>query len=88
MGYFPTYTLGNLLAAQFMERARAEPPHLDEACRRGDFSTLKGWLVNHIHRHGQRYRTAELCRLVTGHDLSAQPLLRHLRGKFVPLYRG
>jgi len=88
IGYFPTYTLGNLLAAQFLEKARADLGHLDEVCRRGEFYALKDWLVHHIHRHGQRHRTAELCRLVTGHELSARPLLRHLRGKFLPLYQG
>jgi carboxypeptidase Taq len=87
IGYFPTYTLGNLYAAQFMDQARADLPDLDAAVRRGDFGELKTWLNDKIHRHGQRWRAAELCRRVTGRDLSPQPLLRYLREKFGRLYR-
>jgi carboxypeptidase Taq len=86
IGYFPTYTLGNLYAAQFMEQARADMPDLDQNVRRGDFGALKGWLNDRIHRHGQRWRAAELCRRVTGRDLSPEPLLRYLRQKYAALY--
>jgi carboxypeptidase Taq len=85
-GYFPTYTLGNLYAAQFLEQARADLGDLDSAFRGGDFRGLKNWLTAKIHRHGQRYRAPDLCRHVTGKPLSHAPLLRHLRGKFGPLY--
>jgi carboxypeptidase Taq len=85
-GYFPTYTLGNLYAAQFMERARQDLPGLDEQFRRGDFAGLKNWLTAKIHRQGQRYRAPELCRQVTGKTLSHEALIRHLCGKFGPLY--
>jgi carboxypeptidase Taq len=47
---------------------------------------LRAWLLEKIHRHGKRYRAAELCRLVTGQPLSAEPLLRHLRGKAETVY--
>jgi len=86
IGYFPTYTLGNLYAAQFMEQARADLPDLDEDLRRGDFGELKSWLNDRIHRHGQRWRAADLCRRVTGRDLSPQPLLQYLRQKYSLLY--
>jgi carboxypeptidase Taq len=85
-GYFPTYTLGNLYAAQFMEAARRELGDLDEPFRRGEFTPLKEWLAAKIHRHGQRYPAAELCRRVTGQPLSPEPLMRHLHAKFAPLY--
>jgi carboxypeptidase Taq len=85
-GYFPTYTLGNLYAAQFMERARRDCGDLDDDFRHGDFGQLKGWLNEKIHRPGQRYRAPELCRRVTGKTLSHKPLLTYLRGKFAPLY--
>jgi carboxypeptidase Taq len=87
IGYFPTYTLGNLYAAQFMETARADLPDLDADFSRGDFSRLKGWLREKIHSQGQRYRAAELCRRVTGRQLSHRPLIAYLREKFAPLYR-
>ena len=52
MGYFATYTLGNLYAAQFMEAARREMPGLDDDFRAGRFAPMKGWLNANIHRHG------------------------------------
>jgi carboxypeptidase Taq len=87
IGYFPTYTLGNLYAAQFMEQARHDLGDLDADFRRGEFGQLKGWLNEKVHRPGQRYRPAELCRLVTGRPLHHQPLLAYLRSKYAPLYQ-
>jgi carboxypeptidase Taq len=86
LGYFPTYTLGNLYAAQLMEQARADLGDLDADFRRGEFGRLKGWLNEKVHRQGQRYRAAELCRRVTGKPLSPRPLVEYLRKKFAPLY--
>ena len=54
--------------------------------RRGEFVPLRDWLRTHIHSHGRRYPAAELARRVTGVPLSHEALLRHLRGKFAPLY--
>jgi carboxypeptidase Taq len=81
IGYFPTYTLGNLYAAQFFEQARKDIPGLEEEFSRGDFAPLLNWLRHNIHRHGKRYRAGELVKRVTGRELSAEPLLRHLRSK-------
>src|SRR5262249_41902756 len=86
LGYFPTYTLGNLYAAQFMEQARADLPGLGEAARRGEFGDLTRWLHEKIHRHGQRWRGGELCRRVTGRELSPKPLMTYLRDKYAALY--
>jgi carboxypeptidase Taq len=86
IGYFPTYTLGNLYAAQFMDQARRELGDLDADFRRGEFGGLKKWLNEKIHHVGQRYRAADLCRRVTGKPLGHQPLLTYLRGKYRPLY--
>ena len=86
IGYFPTYTLGNLYAAQFMEQARTDLPNLDTEVRRGEFSGLKKWLNDKIHAHGQRWRARDLCRRVTGRDLSPAPLMRYLKGKYAELY--
>jgi carboxypeptidase Taq len=86
IGYFPTYTLGNLYAAQFMEQARRDLPDLDGDIRAGRFLGLKGWLNEKIHRAGQRYRSGELCQRVTGQPLSHQPLMAYLRDKYAPFY--
>ena len=86
MGYFPTYTLGNLYAAQFYEAACDAIPDLDAQFARGEFDALRTWLNDNIHAHGRRYRAAQLCEHVTGKPLSADPLLRHLEGKLAPIY--
>lgn len=83
IGYFPTYTLGNLYAAQFSDAATRElgADALTAAIRAGDFAPLKGWLRERIYRHGRRFRAAELCRRATGRPLSAKPFLTYLDGK-------
>lgn len=86
LGYFPTYTLGNLYAAQFMEQARRDLPGLDDDSRRGDFTRLRHWLNDKIHRPGMRWRPRVLCEKVTGKPLSPQPLVNYLRQKFGALY--
>jgi carboxypeptidase Taq len=81
IGYFPTYTLGNLMAAQLWERIRYDLDDLDEQLERGDFAPLREWLYEHVHRHGRKYKPRELLRRVTGDDLRAEPFLRYLRAK-------
>ena len=86
IGYFPTYTLGNLYAAQFMERARQDLPGLEDDFRRGEFARLKGWLNDKVHLPGQKYRPNDLCRRVTGSPLGHGPLVAYLRQKYGRLY--
>jgi carboxypeptidase Taq len=86
LGYFPTYTLGNLYAAQFMDKARIDLPDLENDFRRGEFTRLKKWLNDNIHRRGQQYRPRELCRRITGQPLSHKALVAYLRGKYGELY--
>jgi len=85
-GYFPTYSLGNLYAAQFFAQADRELGGLAEQFAAGEFQPLRDWLASKIHLHGQRYSAAELVELVTGAPLSHEPLLAHLRAKLTPLY--
>ena len=86
MGYFPTYTLGNLYCAQFFEKAMADIPDLYDQFEQGEFGSLRTWLNENIHCNGKRYRAADLCEYVTGKPLSADPLMRHLEGKLRPLH--
>lgn len=86
IGYFPTYALGNMYAAQFFARARTDLSGVEGQLRRGDFAPLREWLRANIHRHGQRYRAGDLVVAVTGEPLSPRFLLDHLWGKFGPLY--
>lgn len=86
VGYFPTYTLGNLYAAQLWEAINAALPDLDDQVRRGEFGPLLGWLRQNVHAHGRRYTAPELCQRATGRPLSPAPLLGYLRGKLRPVY--
>jgi carboxypeptidase Taq len=86
IGYFPTYSLGNLYAAQFFEQADRDLGGLSKQFARGEFQPLKRWLNEKIHHRGQCYSAAELAQLVTGQPLSHGPLMRHLVGKLGPLY--
>jgi carboxypeptidase Taq len=85
-GYFPTYSLGNLYAAQFFEQAARDLGDLAAMFRRGEFLPLRDWLRKHIHSQGRRYSATALVERVTGSPLSHDALLRHLRAKFGPLY--
>ncbi len=87
VGYFPTYTLGNIYAAQLFDKARSDLGDLDAMFRGGDFAPLKQWLVENVHRHGRRYRPTELIERVTGSPPTSAPLVRHLRTKYGELYR-
>ena len=87
IGYFPTYSLGNLYAAQFFAQAEKDLGNLSESFAKGEFQPLRDWLREKIHRHGQHFTAAELVERVTGRGLSAQPLLDHLRTKMGILYQ-
>jgi carboxypeptidase Taq len=86
IGYFPTYTLGNLYAAQLWEAIGQAVPDLDAQLAQGDFSGLLGWLRTNVHAHGRRYTAPELCERATGRPLSHEPLLRYMEGKLRPVY--
>jgi carboxypeptidase Taq len=85
-GYFPTYTLGNLYAAQFFDAADRDLGPLEPLFEKGDFSMLKRWLNQKIHSQGQRFRAGELCNKVTGQELSSKSYLDYLEKKFGALY--
>ncbi|HEX8323879.1 MAG TPA: carboxypeptidase M32 [Tepidisphaeraceae bacterium] len=86
IGYFPTYTLGNLYAAQLFESVNHARPRLQDELSRGDFGGLLAWLREHIHRHGRRYRPRELCERATGQPRSADALIRRLTRKVADSY--
>jgi carboxypeptidase Taq len=86
-GYFPSYCLGNMLAAQLWYRLLALRPAIEEEFARGDFTWLLGWLRENIHTQGRRYDALELARRVTGEELSPRSLVRYLRERYLPLYR-
>jgi carboxypeptidase Taq len=85
-GYFPTYALGNLYAAELHVAAKRDLPGLDDDVARGDFLPLLGWLREHIHRRGRELAPRELVRAATGREPGAGPYLDYLRAKFGALY--
>jgi carboxypeptidase Taq len=82
-GYFPTYTLGNVYAAQLFAAARRDLAGLDSQFARGDFTGLLEWLRERIHRHGQRYTAATLVERATGAPPHWRPLVDSLRERYV-----
>ncbi len=89
LGYFPTYTMGNLYSAQLFEAARdalGGAQALDDQFAAGEFAPLLTWLRENVHAWGRTHDSAALCLKVTGKPLSAEPLMRHLEGKLLPLY--
>ena len=86
-GYFATYSLGNLYAAQLIAKAKSEMPTLTADFARGDFSSLLAWLRCHVHHHGRCIPAADLVRQVTGEPISSSALMAYLRGKLrAPLW--
>jgi carboxypeptidase Taq len=86
LGYFPTYSLGNLYASQLFDAADRELSGLESQFARGEFSGLLSWLRRNIHERGQCYTAAQLVEKVTGEPLSHAPLVKHLRAKYGDLY--
>ena len=85
-GYFPTYSLGSVLAAQLYAAADAEIDGLGERIAAGEFDALHEWLTENVHRHGRRYTTDELIRRATGEPLTADYFLEYAEAKFGELY--
>ncbi|MEM9366273.1 MAG: carboxypeptidase M32 [Planctomycetota bacterium] len=82
-GYFPTYTLGNLVSAQLYEAAEKALGDLPGAFRKGDFVGLLSWLRENVHAHGRCYSPDELVERATGEALTAQPLIKSLRDRYL-----
>ena len=77
-GYFPSYALGCLIAAQLWERLEADRGSQAEALGRGDAAAIREWLGENVHRHGRRLDTEPLLERVTGRGLDPEPFLRHV----------
>jgi carboxypeptidase Taq len=83
IGYFPTYTLGAMAAAQLMAAARAAVPGLDASLETGDLSPLLDWLKANVHAQGSRLGFNELMRQATGEALNPQAFERHLSSRYL-----
>jgi len=82
-GYFPTYTLGALIAAQLYAAAVAARPEIPDALGRGDFAPLVGWLRANVHAHGARLAMPDLVERATGAPLGVDAFRRHLEARYL-----
>lgn len=86
IGYFPTYTLGNLAAAQLHDAAAEQLGDLDAMAARGEFTPLRDWLAGHVHQVGRNRTPDQLIQDATGSPLSAAPLINSLRARLGQVY--
>lgn len=86
IGYFPTYSLGNLVAAQLWRRLQQDLPDLGDQLEAGDGRGLLGWMREKVHRHAASLTPEELVQQACGEPLQAQPFLDYLREKYSGLY--
>ncbi len=86
IGYFPTYTLGNLMSAQIYYQAQQELPDLEQQLSQAEFGPLLDWLRKRIHGYGRKFTAPELMAREFGEPVTAQPLLTYLREKYTALY--
>jgi carboxypeptidase Taq len=80
-GYFPTYSLGNVMSVQIWERAGADLGDLDERIERGAFGDLREWLREHLHRHGRKFTPRETLERAAGSAIDPEPYVSYLKGK-------
>lgn len=87
-GYFQSYTLGNILSAQFYEAATQAFPKIPGEIASGNFSSLHSWLKEHIYRYGRQYSAEEIIKSATGRDLEIEPYVQYLKKKYGEIYKG
>ena len=85
-GYFPSYALGNLYAAQLYDTLEGEIDGLGDQIAQGDFDELRNWLRENIHEHGRKYKAAEMTKKLTGEGLDARYHIDYLEKKYGPIY--
>ena len=85
-GYFPTYALGNLYAAQFFEAAAIQDTAIPADLARGNTTSLLRWLQTNIHQHGRKFTPSEIVERVTGKNLSHEPFVAYVTRKFSEVY--
>ncbi len=85
-GYFPTYALGNLYAAQFFEAACSHDPVILDELEEGKIDRLLEWLRANIHQHGRKFTAEEIVHQVTGGPLSHEAFVRYATTKFAKVY--
>ncbi|MDB5219402.1 MAG: Thermostable carboxypeptidase 1 [Myxococcaceae bacterium] len=83
-GYFPSYTIGAIAAAQLFAKALSEHPGIPSELARGELGTLRAFAREHVHQHGSRFDTNAILTRATGRPLDVEALLAHLRRRYLP----
>ena len=86
-GYFPTYTLGNVMSVQLHEAARQAGAGTPDQLARGEFAPLLAWMRDNVHAHGRKFLPQEVMERATGRQLTAEPYIAYLTGKYGEIYR-
>lgn len=84
IGYFPTYSFGNLYATQFYSAMKKALPDIEKQIAKGQFGAIREWLRKNIHAHGKTYTAAALVKKVTGEDLNSRYFADYLKKKYLP----
>jgi carboxypeptidase Taq len=88
IGYFPTYLIGSLTAAQLAHYCHQDIPDMYELIEKGDFLPLREWLTKKVHRHGKRYSSLdELLEAQVGEKLNPQYFIDYVTKKYTDLYQ-
>jgi carboxypeptidase Taq len=87
IGYFPTYSIGNLLSGQLWHTLNLTLPDLDVQIERGEFAPLLAWLREHVHGYGSKYLPRELVLKATGEPLNSRYYLDYLQAKYSDIYQ-
>lgn len=85
IGYFPTYSLGNLLSVQLLEAAKQDPA-IAAGIEQAQYAPLLGWLVENVHQHGRSLLPNEIAQRATGRTLTADPYVNYLHDKYEGIY--
>jgi carboxypeptidase Taq len=85
-GYFPTYSLGNIIGAQLWEIILGEIPDLYTQFEHGEFSALREWLRQHLYKYGRKFTPPELRQRILGGPIDVGPFIRYLKHKYAEIY--
>lgn len=85
-GYFPSYSLGNIYAAQLENTLRKEIPDYKQRVQQGDFSELRAWLTERVYKHGKMLTPGEIMTAATGEEINAEYLISYLENKYRTIY--
>ncbi|WP_228551444.1 carboxypeptidase M32 [Paenibacillus sp. FSL W8-1187] len=86
-GYFPSYSLGNIYSAQLADAMKTALPNMEELVAKGELAPIRGWLTEHVHRHGRLRTPKEIILGATGKPLDSSHLVQYLRTKYTDIYK-